>query len=60
MRKTFYLIMLLLVTAIISGCSGDESDSDSKSLALPDETGKDIQFENMDQPALVFFFTGVG
>jgi PBP1b-binding outer membrane lipoprotein LpoB len=58
MRKSIYIIMLLIIAAIISGCSGDKSET--KSLSLPDEKGKDVSFGNMDEPALVFFFTGVG
>ncbi|MBT2640503.1 hypothetical protein [Bacillus sp. ISL-39] len=58
MKKSIFLIMLLMIGAIISGCSGDEPES--KGLSLPDETGEEVSFENMDEPALVFFFTGVG
>ncbi|MGV2939164.1 hypothetical protein AB5I83_06200 [Mesobacillus sp. LC4] len=58
MRKSIFLIMLLMVGAIISGCSGEKSES--KALSLPNENGEDVAFENMDEPALVFFFTGVG
>jgi predicted small lipoprotein YifL len=53
MRKFFIMIMLVMAAAFISGCSEDGP------LALPDEQGKEISFENMDQPALVFFFTGI-
>ncbi|WP_079508906.1 hypothetical protein [Mesobacillus jeotgali] len=59
MRKSIYIIMLLIIAAaIISGCSGDKSES--KSFSLPDEKGKNVSFENMEKPALVFFFTGIG
>lgn len=58
MRKSFFLIMLLMVGAFLSGCSGEKSES--KGLTLPNENGEDVAFENMDEPALVFFFTGVG
>ena len=58
MRKSIFFILLLMVGAFISGCSGDQSDSNG--LSLPDENGKEISFENMEEPALVFFFTGVG
>ena len=58
MRKSFTLILLLIASAFISGCSGDKSES--KALVLPDENGEEISFENMEEPALVFFFTGVG
>jgi hypothetical protein len=58
MRKSIFLIMLLMVGAIISGCSEDKSES--KGPSLPDENGKEVAFENMDESALVFFFTGVG
>lgn len=58
MRKSIFLIMLLMIGAFITGCSGDESES--KGLSLPDENGEEISFENMEEPALVFFFTGVG
>lgn len=54
MRKLFFLIMLVVVSGIMSGCSEDGSSS----LALPDDQGNEIAFEAMDQPALVFFFTG--
>lgn len=58
MRKYFFMIMFLMVGAFISGCS-DENASNS-GLTLPDEQGNEISFENMEQPALVFFFTGIG
>lgn len=60
MRKFFFMIMLIMISAFISGCSGDKSDSESKGLALPDENGKEVSLENMEESALVFFFTGVG
>jgi len=50
--------MLLMVGAFISGCSGEKSES--KGLSLPDENGEEVSFVNMEEPALVFFFTGVG
>jgi peroxiredoxin len=53
MRKSLLFSMLLMVGAFIVGCSSDGP------LTLQDDQGTDIQFENMDQPALVFFFTGV-
>ncbi|CAM3842972.1 hypothetical protein [Mesobacillus zeae] len=53
MRKSLLLIFLVMAGVLISGCSGDDS------LTLQDDKGKDVAFENMDQPALVFFFTGV-
>jgi len=58
MRKSIIFIMLLMVGAFISGCSGEKSES--KGLSLPDENGEEVSFENMEEPALVFFFTGVG
>ncbi|ESU33453.1 hypothetical protein G3A_05920 [Bacillus sp. 17376] len=58
MKKYIFLMLLLMVGAFISGCSGEESES--KDLFLPDENGEEVSFENMDEPALVFFFTGVG
>ncbi|MCM3575730.1 MULTISPECIES: hypothetical protein [Mesobacillus] len=58
MRKSIFLLMLLMVGALISGCS--EENSESKGLSLPDENGEEVSFENMEEPALVFFFTGVG
>lgn len=58
MRKLVFLIMLLMVGAFISGCSGERSESEG--LSLPDENGEEVSFENMEEPALVFFFTGVG
>jgi hypothetical protein len=54
MRKFFFVIMLLMVSAFMGGCSDDSASS----LALPDEQGNEIAFEDMEQPALVFFFTG--
>lgn len=53
MRKIFLMMMIVLGAAFMSGCSEEGP------LALPDDQGKDISFENMDQPALVFFFTGI-
>jgi hypothetical protein len=58
MKKSIFLIMLLMIVAFISGCS--EEKPESKGLSLPDENGEEVSFENMDEPALVFFFTGVG
>jgi hypothetical protein len=58
MRKSIFLIMLLMIGAFITGCSGDEPESNG--LSLPNENGEEISFENMEEPALVFFFTGVG
>jgi hypothetical protein len=58
MKKSIFLIMLLMIGAFITGCSGDEPESNG--LSLPDENGEEISFENMEEPALVFFFTGVG
>lgn len=58
MKKIFYIILFLMIGALISGCS--DNSSQSASLSLPDTEGKEITFEKMDQPALVFFFTGVG
>jgi hypothetical protein len=58
MRKSIFILILFIVGAIIGGCSNEKSDS--ATLSLPDENGKDISFENMEEPALVFFFTGVG
>ena len=58
MRKFFFMIMILMVGAFISGCS--DENSSSSGLTLPDEQGNEISFENMEQPALVFFFTGIG
>jgi predicted small lipoprotein YifL len=53
MRKSFLFFLLLMVGGLIIGCSSDGP------LTLQDDQGTDIQFENMEQPALVFFFTGV-
>ncbi len=58
MRKSIFILLFFIAGAIISGCSNEKSVSDS--LTLPDENGKDISFEKMEEPALVFFFTGVG
>lgn len=58
MRKSIFIFMLLMIGAFIAGCSDDKSES--KGLSLPDETGEDVALENMEEPALVFFFTGVG
>ncbi|WNF24953.1 hypothetical protein [Mesobacillus jeotgali] len=55
MRK---LIMILMIGAFISGCS--EEKTESEGLSLPDENSEEVSFENMEEPALVFFFTGVG
>lgn len=53
--KLTYLLAMLLVTALIAaGCSSDGP------VVLQDEQGQDVSLENMDQPALVFLFTGVG
>ncbi len=60
MRKFLFIMMFLMVSAFISGCSGDKSESGSNAFTLPDENGKEVSFENMEKPALVFFFTGVG
>ncbi len=59
MKKSLFFILILMTIAIISGCAGEKSE-ETNSLALPDENGKEVQFENMEKPALVFFFTGVG
>lgn len=58
MKKLGFLVMLLMIGAFLSGCSEDKSESTG--LSLPDENGEQVSFENMDEPALVFFFTGVG
>lgn len=58
MKKLGFLMMLLMIGAFLSGCSEDKSESTG--LSLPDENGEEVSFENMDEPALVFFFTGVG
>ena len=60
MRKSLLMIMGIVMIAFLSGCSEEKSDSGSSGLALPDENGKEVSFENMEEPALVFFFTGVG
>ncbi|MGJ7920284.1 hypothetical protein [Neobacillus sp. LXY-4] len=52
MRKHILLCLLLMVGLIMTGCGNDGP------IALPDEDGKNVSFENMDKPALVFFFTG--
>jgi hypothetical protein len=53
MRKSLLFSMLILVGAFIIGCSSNGP------LTLQDDQGTDVVFEKMDQPALVFFFTGV-
>lgn len=53
MKKSFLFLMLLMVGAFVIGCSNDGP------LTLHDDQGTEVQFENMEQPALVFFFTGV-
>ncbi|MBT2692096.1 hypothetical protein [Bacillus sp. ISL-55] len=58
MKKLGFLMMLLMIGAFLSGCSEDKSESTG--LSLPDENGEEVSFENMEEPALVFFFTGVG
>lgn len=58
MRKSIFILILFTVGAIISGCSNEKFES--ATLTLSDENGKDVSFENMEEPALVFFFTGVG
>lgn len=58
MKKSLFFILLIAI-AFINGCSGEKSE-EKNSLVLPDENGKEVQFENMEEPALVFFFTGVG
>jgi hypothetical protein len=60
MRKWLLMILSILFIAFISGCSEEKTESGSSGLTLPDENGKEVSFENMDKPALVFFFTGVG
>jgi len=52
MRKKFWLILSLLLAIVLSGCGNDGP------IVLPDDQGKDVSFENMKEPALVFFFTG--
>lgn len=52
MQKKLSLLLLLLVVLVLSGCGNDGP------ITLPDDQGKDISFENMEEPALVFFFTG--
>ncbi|MEW8972140.1 MAG: hypothetical protein AB2411_16030 [Mesobacillus sp.] len=58
MRKSILFIMILMIGAFISGCS--EEKTESEGLSLPDENSEEVSFENMEEPALVFFFTGVG
>ena len=53
MRKSFLFVLLIMVGALIAGCSNDGP------ITLVDEQGKDVVFENMERPALVFFFSGV-
>jgi ABC-type Fe3+-citrate transport system substrate-binding protein len=60
MRKLYFVLMVLLAGLVLSGCSDEKLDSGSSVFSLPDENGKEVSLENMDKPALVFFFTGVG
>jgi predicted small lipoprotein YifL len=53
MKTRIFILMLVLMGALIAGCSSDGP------LALKDDQGTDVALENRDQPALVFFFTGV-
>ncbi|WP_318507340.1 LPS translocon maturation chaperone LptM [Bacillus sp. T3] len=52
MRNKFWLILSLLLAIVLSGCGNDGP------IVLPDDQGKDVSFEKMEEPALVFFFTG--
>jgi hypothetical protein len=47
-----FMVLLMSITIIISGCSGSDM--------LLDEQGNEVSFENQDKPSLIFFFTGVG
>lgn len=53
MKKSFLFGMLLILGVFIIGCSNDDA------LTLSDDQGNKISLENRDNPALVFFFTGV-
>jgi predicted small lipoprotein YifL len=53
MRKLIVFVMMIAFGALIAGCSNDGP------ITLLDEQGKEVTFEKMDKPALVFFFTGV-
>ncbi|WP_210366689.1 hypothetical protein [Bacillus sp. REN3] len=57
MKKLIFLIMFIMIGAFVSGCGNEKTES--AGLSLPDTQGKDIAFEKMEQPALVFFFTGI-
>ena len=54
MRKSLLLVMMIMLGAFIAGCSNDGP------ITLLDTENKEVVFEKMDKPALVFFFTGVG
>ncbi|WP_187118916.1 hypothetical protein [Bacillus marasmi] len=52
MRKYIMIVLLIMIGLFITGCGNDGP------ITLQDDQGKDVTFENMDEPALVFFFTG--
>jgi hypothetical protein len=54
MRKRFLLGLLSMVGIFIIGCSNNGP------IKLLDDQGAEIAFEDRANPALVFFFTGVG
>jgi hypothetical protein len=51
-KLIFFLVLFMAMTAFVTGCSGSD--------VLVDDEGKEVSFENQEQPSLIFFFTGVG
>lgn len=71
MKKVYILVLFLLFASLIVGCSNSSKESVQNEESSPKETvqnealvqkeQEDIaKIENLDTPALVFFFTGVG
>ncbi|MEW9051130.1 MAG: hypothetical protein AB2392_08230 [Neobacillus sp.] len=51
-KLIFFLVLFMAMMAFVTGCSGSD--------VLVDDEGKEVSFENQEQPSLIFFFTGVG
>jgi predicted small lipoprotein YifL len=52
MRKPILILFMLFAGILLAGCGNDGP------IVLKDDQGKDVSFENMKEPALVFLFTG--
>ncbi|NMD71218.1 hypothetical protein HHO41_13000 [Bacillus sp. DNRA2] len=71
MKKVYSLVLFLIFASLIVGCSNSSKESVQNEESSPKEAVQNetpvqneqeniAKIENLDTPALVFFFTGVG